>query len=640
MGRATKYPGESEEEKRTRQRLATKKRVQKSRERQKERKLLQSQMAAGQATPADAAKAYSLAPKRGTGRLWDAAESDALRRGVCRYGVGKWQQILRDPELGPVLQSRSNVDLKDKWRCLVGRTPQTSQASSALVALAAGVTHVDEAGQPIGEDGVIEPIETKHAVLAAEGAAASSEAAEDRSKDLTVPGMTPQVSLEQLAICELSTKRAQQDVQMAETALRRAQSALSVAKQREEDARNLVKLCSDPSLLTTGGWPGQPGLLVQHMMQASLATPMGSAAPHSVPASTGIATPKAAAMTLAPETLASLGSGMSPVPSTSISASKPPLRPTAAPLLPPGLLPSTVTVSSGVTCLPGHPVVATPFLAPAPMLPPVPSSFSAAQPATYMPPTSAAASPTSCFVATAGASPSISLAVPAAPSAVSTVLTPVGIEGKKPAATWTRSPDVGTEGGDSASQHVAAEEEPASVVMVGESPAEPKAVVIAMPVMASQEIMGVSSASADVQAPAAPASTATSEALGDVTPPRPAHPESSDTSPMNKIAPVAGKSPGKLPWSLLDGAEDPTQGEHARTTGKRSRDVAESSIPSHLKTPPSVNLPKSPMMESSRRGCGTPCAGTLVSKPELDSPVANSPGIRAAEALLDLESQK
>eukprot|EP00854_Cymbomonas_tetramitiformis_P009025 gene9025-10695_t len=505
MGRATKYPGESEEEKRTRQRLATKKRVQKSRERQKERKLLQSQMAAGQATPADAAKAYSLAPKRGTGRLWDAAESDALRRGVCRYGVGKWQQILRDPELGPVLQvvsshvtesdegtpgrllavdgllasrcaaalgkrdggsgalcrgaspqSRSNVDLKDKWRCLVGRTPQTSQASSALVALAAGVTHVDEAGQPIGEDGVIEPIETKHAVLAAEGAAASSEAAEDRSKDLTVPGMTPQVSLEQLAICELSTKRAQQDVQMAETALRRAQSALSVAKQREEDARNLVKLCSDPSLLTT--------------------------------------------------------------------------------------------------------VVETTW-----------------------------ALVTSVYIFYS---------------------------------------------------HVAAEEEPASVVMVGESPAEPKAVVIAMPVMASQEIMGVSSASADVQAPAAPASTATSEALGDVTPPRPAHPESSDTSPMNKIAPVAGKSPGKLPWSLLDGAEDPTQGEHARTTGKRSRDVAESSIPSHLKTPPSVNLPKSPMMESSRRGCGTPCAGTLVSKPELDSPVANSPGIRAAEALLDLESQK
>lgn len=633
MGRATKYPGESEEEKRTRQRLATKKRVQKSRERQKERKLLQSQMAAGQATPADAAKAYSLAPKRGTGRLWDAAESDALRRGVCRYGVGKWQQILRDPELGPVLQSRSNVDLKDKWRCLVGRTPQTSQASSALVALAAGVTHVDETGQPLGEDGVIEAIETKHAVLAAEGAAATSEAAEDRSKNLTVPGMTPQVSLEQLAICELSTKRAQQEVQMAETALRRAQSALSVAKQREEDARNLVKLCSDPSLLNTGGWHGQPGLLVQHIMQASLATPMGSAAPHSIPASTAIATPKAAAMTLAPETLASLGSGMSAVPATTISAAKPPLRPTVAPMLPPGLLPSTVTVSSGVPCLSGYPVVATPFPAPAPMLPPVPGSFSAAQPATYLQPASAAASPTSSFVAAAGASPSISLAVPAAPSAVSTVLTPVGIEGKKPVATWARSPDVGTEGGETASQNVATEEEPASAVLVGESPAESKAVVIAMPVMASQEVIGTSSATSDVQAPTPPPSTATAETPGDVTPPRPAHPESSNTSPMGDLVPVAVKSTGKL-------SEDPTQGEHQRTSGKRSRDVAESSIPSHLKTPPSVNLPKSPVVESSRRGCGTPCAGTLVSKPEVDSPVANSPGIRAAEALLDLESQK
>lgn len=36
-----------------------------------------------------------------------------------KYGAGKWQTILKDPEFALCLASRSNVDLKDKWRNLM-----------------------------------------------------------------------------------------------------------------------------------------------------------------------------------------------------------------------------------------------------------------------------------------------------------------------------------------------------------------------------------------------------------------------------------------------------------------------------------------------------------------------------------------
>ncbi|KAL2900644.1 Telomere repeat-binding factor 1 [Bienertia sinuspersici] len=47
---------------------------------------------------------------------WTAEEEAALKAGVSKHGAGKWQTILRDPEYSQVLSSRSNVDLKDKWR--------------------------------------------------------------------------------------------------------------------------------------------------------------------------------------------------------------------------------------------------------------------------------------------------------------------------------------------------------------------------------------------------------------------------------------------------------------------------------------------------------------------------------------------
>ncbi|CAN4090573.1 unnamed protein product [Withania somnifera] len=53
---------------------------------------------------------------------WTSEEEAALKAGVAKYGVGKWSTILKDPEFATVLRSRSNVDLKDKWRNLHAMT--------------------------------------------------------------------------------------------------------------------------------------------------------------------------------------------------------------------------------------------------------------------------------------------------------------------------------------------------------------------------------------------------------------------------------------------------------------------------------------------------------------------------------------
>ncbi|XP_059293504.1 telomere repeat-binding factor 1-like isoform X2 [Lycium ferocissimum] len=49
---------------------------------------------------------------------WTSEEEAALKAGVAKYGVGKWSTIIKDPEFSDILRSRSNVDLKDKWRNL------------------------------------------------------------------------------------------------------------------------------------------------------------------------------------------------------------------------------------------------------------------------------------------------------------------------------------------------------------------------------------------------------------------------------------------------------------------------------------------------------------------------------------------
>ncbi|KAG7535655.1 Homeobox-like domain superfamily [Arabidopsis thaliana x Arabidopsis arenosa] len=47
---------------------------------------------------------------------WTPEEEAALKAGVLKHGTGKWRTILSDTEFSLILKSRSNVDLKDKWR--------------------------------------------------------------------------------------------------------------------------------------------------------------------------------------------------------------------------------------------------------------------------------------------------------------------------------------------------------------------------------------------------------------------------------------------------------------------------------------------------------------------------------------------
>ncbi|KAL3535583.1 hypothetical protein ACH5RR_004044 [Cinchona calisaya] len=49
---------------------------------------------------------------------WTSEEEEALRAGIKKHGTGKWKNIQTDPEFSHLLFSRSNIDLKDKWRNL------------------------------------------------------------------------------------------------------------------------------------------------------------------------------------------------------------------------------------------------------------------------------------------------------------------------------------------------------------------------------------------------------------------------------------------------------------------------------------------------------------------------------------------
>ncbi|CAH2064580.1 unnamed protein product [Thlaspi arvense] len=63
---------------------------------------------------------------------WTSEEEEALRAGVHKHGTGKWRTILSDPEFGSVLKSRSNVDLKDKWRNISAQHGSRRKAKLAL----------------------------------------------------------------------------------------------------------------------------------------------------------------------------------------------------------------------------------------------------------------------------------------------------------------------------------------------------------------------------------------------------------------------------------------------------------------------------------------------------------------------------
>ncbi|MED6136003.1 hypothetical protein PIB30_051872 [Stylosanthes scabra] len=64
---------------------------------------------------------------------WTQDEEDALIAGVEKHGPGKWKNILKDPQFAPFLTSRSNIDLKDKWRNLsVSNGTQGSKEKSRV----------------------------------------------------------------------------------------------------------------------------------------------------------------------------------------------------------------------------------------------------------------------------------------------------------------------------------------------------------------------------------------------------------------------------------------------------------------------------------------------------------------------------
>jgi hypothetical protein len=64
---------------------------------------------------------FNRNPKLGTRNriAWSAEEKEALKAGLCRYGIGGWKEMLVDVHLGSVLRGRTNVDLKDKYRTMI-----------------------------------------------------------------------------------------------------------------------------------------------------------------------------------------------------------------------------------------------------------------------------------------------------------------------------------------------------------------------------------------------------------------------------------------------------------------------------------------------------------------------------------------
>ncbi|KAK4774626.1 hypothetical protein SAY86_009561 [Trapa natans] len=95
---------------------------------------------------------------------WTAEEEEALRAGVAKHGTGKWKDIQRDPEFNKFLFSRSNIDLKDKWRNMIGggSGQAARDKSRVLKAKAARDVPSPAAAQsllsPVQDDGSADPV--------------------------------------------------------------------------------------------------------------------------------------------------------------------------------------------------------------------------------------------------------------------------------------------------------------------------------------------------------------------------------------------------------------------------------------------------------------------------------------------------
>lgn len=64
--------------------------------------------------PAETKKKEPSAKSRRTPKRWTEGETEQLMQGVRKHGIGKWKQILADPDLK--FDRRSSVDLKDRFR--------------------------------------------------------------------------------------------------------------------------------------------------------------------------------------------------------------------------------------------------------------------------------------------------------------------------------------------------------------------------------------------------------------------------------------------------------------------------------------------------------------------------------------------
>ncbi|KAH7430186.1 hypothetical protein KP509_09G087300 [Ceratopteris richardii] len=85
---------------------------------------------------------------------WTPEEEAALRAGVEKYGAGKWRAIQKDAKYGACLISRSNVDLKDKWRNMSVSANGVGSRERAARILAAKMKQIgttSPAGNPITE---------------------------------------------------------------------------------------------------------------------------------------------------------------------------------------------------------------------------------------------------------------------------------------------------------------------------------------------------------------------------------------------------------------------------------------------------------------------------------------------------------
>ena len=67
---------------------------------------------------------------------------------MARFGIGRWRYIQNDPDTGPILRHRSNVDLKDKWRngTLVRSSKKRKRRRQGGGSLAANAEAEAEAG--------------------------------------------------------------------------------------------------------------------------------------------------------------------------------------------------------------------------------------------------------------------------------------------------------------------------------------------------------------------------------------------------------------------------------------------------------------------------------------------------------------